>query len=115
VRQTFSQAATIYTYPVLSFANLENAELLATGAQHDQPLDFIVYLVCVVVRSSFLPVGSQGGDELLPVYQALPVTIEEIGDSTHLQTRSLEFYELQNQIRDTVNTLMCRNKKLMMR
>ena len=87
----FLRIVETYTYPILSFANLENAELLATGAQHDQPLHIVVYLVCVVVRSSFLPVGSQRGDELLPVYQALAVTVEEIGDSAHLQTRSLEF------------------------
>ncbi|KYQ50009.1 hypothetical protein ALC60_10885 [Trachymyrmex zeteki] len=54
-----------------------------------------MYLVRVIVGTSFFPVGSQSGDKLLPIYQAFAVTIEEIGNSTHFQTGSLEFYEFE--------------------
>ncbi|KYN35896.1 hypothetical protein ALC56_09687 [Trachymyrmex septentrionalis] len=54
-----------------------------------------MYLVRVIVGASFFPVGSQSGDELLPIYQAFAVTIEEIGNSSHFQTGSLEFYEFE--------------------
>ncbi|KYN08131.1 hypothetical protein ALC62_00976 [Cyphomyrmex costatus] len=54
-----------------------------------------MYLVCVVVSSSFFPVRSQSGNELFPIYQALAVTIKEVSNSTHFQTGSLKFYKFK--------------------
>lgn len=45
-------------YPVFSFANLENSELLSASTEHDQTFDLIMNLIGIVISSSFFPVGS---------------------------------------------------------
>lgn len=80
-------------YPIFPFANLEHAELLATSAEHHQSFHLVVDLVGVIVRPTFLPVWSQGCDELLPVYQSFAMAVEQVRDCSHFQPRRLEFYE----------------------
>jgi hypothetical protein len=72
------------THPVFAFTDLEHPEFLATRTQHHQSLHLVMDLLGVVVDGFLLPVGPQGRDKLLPIYQAAVVLIEHVGYVLHL-------------------------------
>ena len=74
----------VMTYPVFSFTNLEDLELLSTGTLCHLSLDLVVNSLGVGERTSLLPVRSEGGHELSPVDHAVTV-VELVGHSVQLK------------------------------
>merc|ERR1719330_8443 len=87
--------------PVFAFSDLENFELLTTGALSHLPLDFIVNPLGVSERTPLLPIGSQGSHELSPVNHTVSV-VKFVSDSIHFKLRRWEL-GLQDSIDEFVS------------
>ena len=89
------------THPVFAFSDLENFELLTTGALSHLPLDFIVNPLGVSERTPLLPIGSQGSHELSPVNHTISV-VKFVSHSIHFKLRRWEL-GLQDSIDEFVS------------
>lgn len=80
------------TYSIFSFSNLEHPELLSARAQHHQTFHFVMNLISICSWFPFLPVGSKGSNELLPINETFTVSIKQICNGSHLHSWCVEFY-----------------------
>lgn len=92
------------TESVLSFSNLVHLEAIATSASLNLALDFIVNNF--ILRSwALFPIGSQSGQELLPINVAFTVAIEHVGHGVHFHSAGWELG-----LNNAINKVFSRNK-----